>query len=157
MRKVTSILCSIAFMVCGIMMAVTASDPSSNSYKTMSAATLSLSTPAPIAAVPPVDHLIGYERNVSGTTELTNPYVDSLKTRISMLEKKQVTKVKWRKVAVPTPVVMRDTIRETHYYLATQVGNKEGPMGECIPIYEVHKVNEVCPEIIDSALGSTSD
>ena len=64
---------------------------------------------------------------------------------------KQVTTVKWRRAPAPEPIVKRDTIWETRYYLATQVGNKEGPTDECIPVYEVHKVNELCPENTNSS------
>lgn len=66
--------------------------------------------------------------------------------------KEQVTKVKWKKVPVPSPVIevnvessRTDTIQVPVYYLATQVGNKEGPTGECMSVYEVHKVDEICP------------
>ena len=41
MRKVTTILCSVAFMISGIMMAITATDPSPGTgYKTAAAATV---------------------------------------------------------------------------------------------------------------------
>ena len=67
--------------------------------------------------------------------------------------KQQVTKVKVKKVPVPSNVMeinvtansRTDTIQVPVYYLATQVGNKEGPNNECIPIYELRKVDEICP------------
>lgn len=65
--------------------------------------------------------------------------------------KQQVTKVKWRQAPVPDPIVVRDTIREAHYYLATQVGNKEGPTDQCISVYELQKVDELCPENTNSS------
>ena len=73
--------------------------------------------------------------------------------------KEQVTKVKVKKVPVPSNVVevnvsptRIDTIQVPVYYLATQVGNKEGPTGECISVYEVHKVDEICPETTNSSV-----
>ena len=74
--------------------------------------------------------------------------------------KEQVTKVKWKKVAVPSPVIdvtvtsqcRIDTVEKPVYYLATQSGNKEGPDGSCISVYEVHRVDEICPEIANSSI-----
>lgn len=131
------------------MMAITASDPSPGTgYKTMAAGTM------PVQLFPSVDTntiqlpqdllLDLAKKGVRDTVFITN--TDTIK--------EQVTKVKWRKAPAPKPIVVRDTIRETHYYLATQVGNKEGPTGECIPIYEVHKVDEICPGITNSSVDT---
>lgn len=171
MRKITSILCSIAFAISGIMLAVTASDPSSNlSYKTMSAATLPLEWKSQLQM--PQDLLLDLaKKSVSNTPEVTtgsvdSDYVDSLQKRIASLEKtKQVTKVKVKKVPVPSNVMeinvtashRTDTVQVPVYYLATQVGNKEGPTGECISVYEVHKVDEICPEIPNSSVEPVNE
>lgn len=118
-------------------------DPSfSTNYKTMNAATLPTVPVVDINSLQiPTDLALDRQkkRNVD-TVYITN--TDTANTRV-------VTKVKWRQAPVPDPIVVRDTIREAHYYLATQVGNKEGPTGECVPIYEVHKVGEVCSENSD--------
>ena len=160
MNKVTTIFCAVAFMISGIMLA-TANDSSSDTgYKTIAAA-VPIQRYAPAL---PQDLLLDLAKmKSSDTSEVTtdsvnSELVDSLKQRISDLEEKgQVTKVKWRRAPAPAPVVVRDTIRETHYYLAKQVGNKEGPNGECIPVYEVHKVGEVCPEISNSSTEDDDD
>lgn len=77
---------------------------------------------------------------------------------------KQVPKVKVKKVPVPSNVIevdvparKVDTIQVPVYYLATQVGTKEGSKDQCIPIYEVHKVDELCPEIINSSVESSNE
>jgi hypothetical protein len=152
MRKVTTIICSIAFMISGIMMAITASDPSpGTNYKTISAATPSQPLYIPYTI----------QKTDTGTLDLSEDLVRDLAKKKGLLDtvyitktdtvKEEVTKVKWRKAPVPAPIVVRDTIREAHYYLATQVGMKDGPKDQCIPIYEVHKVDELCPEIINSS------
>lgn len=158
MRKVTTILCSIAFMISGIMMALTASDPSPGTgYKTMAAATM------PYVYTPTFPVL----QRDTGTLDMPEDLVRDIAKRKGLLDtvyitktdtiKEEVTKVKWRKAPVPTPIVVRDTIREAHYYLATQVGTKEGPKDQCIPVYEVHKVDELCPEIINSSVKPVSE
>jgi len=156
MRKVTTILCSIAFMISGIMMAISASDPSpGTSYKTMAAATMS----------PEYVPIFPVAQRDTSTLDIPDDLVrDIAKQRgiqdtvyITKTDTVPVTKVKWCRGPAPDPVVIRDTIRETHYYLATQIGTKEGPMDECIPIYEVHKVDEICPETINSSVQPATE
>lgn len=171
MKKALTILCSFAFALSGVMMAITASDPSPGpSYKAISAATL----PRPVMSFPsadtgtialPQDLLLDLAKkqglNVTAektTAGVDSAIVDSLKQRIVDLEQKgQVTKVKWRRAPAPAPIVKRDTIQVPVYYLATQVGNKEGPTGECISVYEVHKVDEICPGTTISSVEGTSE
>ena len=156
MRKVTTIICSIAFMISGIMMALTASDPSPGTgYKTMAAATIP-QTYAPTFSMLPCD---------TGLFDIPEDLVRDLAKRKGLLDtvyvtktdtiREEVTKVKWRKVPAPAPIIVRDTIREAHYYLATQVGMKEGPTDQCIPIYEVHKVDEICSKTTISSVEDT--
>lgn len=144
MRKVTTILCSIAFMVSGIMMAITASDPSpGNSYKTVAATT-------PKMYIPTFPEL----KADTGTIDLSEDLLRDLAKKKGVLDtvyitktdtiKEQVTKVKWRKAPAPTSVVKRDTIQVPVYYLATQVETKEDSTGQCIPVYELRKVDELC-------------
>ena len=171
MKKALTILCSFAFALSGVMMAITASDPSpGQSYKAISAATL----PQHVLSIPsantgtialPQDLLLDLakKQSLNGSAEKTtadvnSAIVDSLKQHIVDLEqKRQVTKVKWRRAPAPAPIVERDTIRVPVYYLATQVGNKEGPTGECISVYEVHKVDEICPEMTNSSVEGTNE
>lgn len=167
MNKQMSILCSIAFMVSGIMMAVTASDPSPGTgYKSISAATVLQLHPSMDAGTIefptlPQDLLLdlakkqGLDATKETVVVVDTAVVDSLKQRIVDLEQtRQVTKVKWRRAPAPSPIIERDTIQVPVYYLATQVGNKEGPTGECISVYEVHKVDEICSgTTISSAEG----
>ena len=153
MRKFTSIICSVAFMISGVMMALTAGDPSpgNTGYKTMAAATV---TQYPTVTFPVTSA-------DTGIVDIPEDLVRDLAKRKGVLDtvyvtttdtiKEQVTKVKWLKAAAPKPIVIRDTIREAHYYLATQVGNKEGPTGGCISVYEVHEVDEICPETTNSS------
>lgn len=171
MKKTLTILCSFAFALSGVMKAITDSDPSpGQSYKAISAATL----PRPVLSIPsadtgtialPQDLLLDLAKkqglNVFAgktTAGVDSALVDSLQQRIIALEQiRQVTKVKWRRVPAPVPIVERDTIQVPVYYLATQVGNKEGPTGECISIYEVHKVDEICPEMTISSVEGTNE
>jgi hypothetical protein len=150
-------------MVSGVMMALSAGDPSPGTgYKTMSASTIPVFEPVKVEA--PQLNLPVYQ---SKMTDIPEDLLRSLAKSKGVLDtvyitktdtiREQVTKVKWKKVAAPYPVIERDTIRETHYYLATQSGMKEGPEGECIPVYEVHKVDELCPEIINSSVESSNE
>lgn len=135
-------------------MALTAGDPSpgTTGYKTIAASTV---TQVPIRNFP----LMAMDTCV---IDIPEDLVRDLAKRKGVLDtvlvtktdtiKEQVTKVKWRKAPVPTPVIVRDTIREAHYYLATQVDNKEGPTGNCISVYEVHEVDKICPETINSSV-----
>jgi hypothetical protein len=167
MRRLTSILCSFAFLLSGVLIALVANDLSpGNGYKQATAATLPEIVVYPqtmdVASLPK-DLLLDLAKqqglNISEeqtTSDVDSAMIDSLQQRIQILEqRKPVTMVKWKKVPVPKPIVKRDTIREAHYYLATQVGTKEGPTGECIPIYEVHKVDEICPETNNSSMTHT--
>ena len=148
-------------------MAVTASDSSPGiGYKTMNAATL----PNTVITFPSADVSnvvlpqdlsldLAKKKGLNASTDKTtvgvdSVTIDSLKKRIAYLEqKRQVTKVKWRKAPVPKPIV-KDTIRVPIYYLATQVGNKEGPTGKYISVYEVHKVDKICTETTISSTDS---
>ena len=40
---------------------------------------------------------------------------------------------------------------------ATQVGTKEGPTEECVSVYEVHKVDEICPENTNSSVEPVNE
>jgi hypothetical protein len=140
-------------MVSGIMMAITASDPSPGTgYKTMMAATLpQVYTPA-FPTMQCDTGMLDIPEDLVRDLAKRNGLLDTVYITKTDTVKEEVTKVKWRQAPAPDPVVLRDTIRETHYYLATQVGMKEGPTDQCIPIYEVHKVDEICPEIINSSV-----
>lgn len=148
-------------MISGIMMAITASDPSPGTgYKTMSAATRMVYNPFQTV-------------QDTGVISLSEDLVRDLAKKKGVLDtvyitktdtiKEQVTKVKVKKVPVPSNVMeinvqaRTDTIQVPVYYLATQVGNKEGPTGECISVYEVHKVDEICPETTSSSVQGTNE
>lgn len=164
MRKVTTILCSVAFMISGIMMAITASDPSPGiGYKTMQAATTNQYMYYPKIV----------QQTDTGTLDLSEDLIRDLAKRKGVLDtvyitktdtiKEQVTKMKRRKVTAPSPVMeinvvsRRDTIQVPVYYLATQIGMKEEPTGKCISIYEVHKVDEICTDSINSSAESVTE
>lgn len=155
MRTFTTLICSIALFVLGSSVIYSASSKfkTDNRYKTMAAATIDLSQ-----MQIPRDLLLDASRNTN-VKELTPTVevqfdsikVDSLNKRVKELElKSSVVKTKWLKAPAPKPIVKitHDTIfKEVPvYYLATQVGNKEGPTEKCVSVYEVHKVDEICPE-----------
>ena len=163
MGKGMTIVCSIAFMISGIMMAIIhAGDQSPGTgYKTAMAQPLTL----PQVYFPPV---LGKPNDAATLGDLSNDLVRDIARERGVLDtvfitktdtiKEQVTKVKVKKVPVPSNVMeinvtssRTDTIQVPVYYLATQVGTKEGPAGECTSVYEVHKVDEICPETINSS------
>lgn len=168
MKQATSIVLTLLFCASAFFAALDRTSPSSaTGYKTVAAATIpQFMTPQggtdPIALpMLPKDLLLDLakEQNLlltDNSPSVTDPLVDSLKNRISYLEGQQpVVKVKWKKGPAPPPVI-RDTVEVPKYYLATQVGNKEGPSGECIQVYEVHQVDEICSgTTISSADGTT--
>lgn len=167
MRKVTTILCSTMFLVCGILMAITSGKSPGTGYKSMSAATLYIpsqdTNTIELPTLPYSSSMSVEEKSLNDGADMTTARVasetiDSLQQRVEELERtRQVTKVKWCRAPAPEPIVVRDTIREAHYYLATQTGTKEGPGGECIPVYEVHKVDEICPEINNSSVKLSNE
>lgn len=88
--------------------------------------------------------------------------VDSLNGVITQLETKvkATTKNVVKGPAPPTIVKTRvkfiehhttDTIHVPVYYIATQVDTKEESTGQCTPIYEVRKVDEICPQTLNSS------
>lgn len=164
MRKFTTILCSIAFAVFGVGLAISGLDPPNLSHAQLAnASTLPIVVPQNTAIVDysalPLDLRLGQENKANDEAEITvevkdSVVIDSLQKRIIQLESKpQVTKIKWRTGPAPPPIVQKDTIRVPVYYLATQVGIKEEPTGECISVYEVHKVDEICPELETSPVN----
>lgn len=162
MKRFTTILCSIAFLISGALLALRNIDIGYTSgYKTMSAATLpQYQLPQfgnTSGVVLPLDLLLDQAKknvpkeSVVTTEDLDLMVQDSLKNRIKYLEsKKQVTKVKWLKAPAPPPIVetklIHDTVFKTVevpiYYLATQ---KNGP-GDCTTVYELRQVDEICKD-----------
>lgn len=162
MKPIVSLLCSFAFLICGGLAAITVSDPTPdiNTYRTIQASTIQ---DYKFPVLPKVNTLdlsedlvrdLAKQKGVLDTVFLTK--TDTIK--------EQVTKVRVKKVPVPSNVMEitvnkergRDTIQVPVYYLATQVGNKEGPTG-CIPIYEVRKVDEICPDKLNSSVDDTTE
>ena len=133
-------------MISGIMLAT--ANSSQTGYKTMAAATSTFTQTIPKLSDLSEDLVrdLAKQKGVQDTVYITK--TDTIK--------EQVTKVKWRKAPVPAPIAP-DTIQVPVYYLVTQVGNKEGPTGECISVYEVHKVDEICPEISNSCETDVGD
>ena len=139
MKQFTTIVCSLAFAVFGIAIAMTSLDEYNSGYKSANAATLEYQIPTldfGKVQLPKDLSLDLAKKNASDTVYIT-------KTDTVL---KQVTKVKWRKVRVPSSVIQRDTVKVPVYYLATQVRDKDGPTDECIQVYEVRKTDEICPE-----------
>ena len=138
MKRFTAIVCSIAFAFFGICIAMTPTTTTQSGYKTMAAATTDYVYPTVDLTKLQVPEDLSLD--LAKKKALDTVYV----TKTDTIEK-QVTKVKWKKVPVPYPVVQRDTVQVPVYYIATQVGNKEGPMDKCIQVYELQKVDEICP------------
>lgn len=161
MRKFTTILCCLAFGLFGVGLAISGLDPPNLSHA-QSAAAMTPSiyqydTSYPTTTIIdssslPLDLQLDQAKKALTDADITtanvdSAIVDSLEQVITELkQKKQVTKVKWRTGPAPPPIVQKDTIRVPVYYLATQVGTKEEPTGNCISVYEVHQVDEICPE-----------
>lgn len=157
MKKVLSFLLGIAFFLSGGMLAISKSDTSSrNSYKTMNAAN------RPVMgivdkAVLPQDLLLDLAKKQKVPDTVYFAKTDTIK--------EQVTKVKVKKVPVPSPVIdinvtsqhRVDTVEKPVYYLATQTGVKEGPDGKCVSVYEIRQVDEICPETANSCEASADD
>lgn len=138
-------------------MAITESEKSTaTGYKTVSAATVQ-----PFVPTFPV---IGAD---TGSIEISEDLLRDLAKKKGVLDtvyvtktdtiKEQVTKVKVKKVSVPSNVMeinvtaRTDTIQVPVYYLATQIESRTDSTGTCIPIYELRKVDELCPEIKNSS------
>lgn len=138
-----TIICSLAFAVYGIAIALTP-EKDNTGYKSMYAATTDYTFPKidlSTMQLPKDLSLDLAKKKASDTVYITK--TDTVT--------KQVTKVKLRKVSGPTRVV-HDTLYVPKFYLATRTGNKEGPADKCISIYEVHQVDEICPENTNSSV-----
>lgn len=132
-------MCSLAFAIFGVGIATISLEQYNSGYKSANAASLEYQYPTIDFGkmhLPKDLSLDLAKKNASDTVYITK--TDTVT--------KQVTKVKWRKVSVPTPVVQRDTVQVPVYYLATQVRDKDGPTDECIQVYEVRKTDEICPD-----------
>lgn len=154
MKDITVLLCCAIFLVAGGYLARYTTEKEvikTQSYKAIQASTL------PTYQFPPITR-----NQKSSEIDLSEDLVRDLAKKKGVLDtvyitktdtiKEQVTKVKWRKAAVASPVMeinvtksRTDTIQVPVYYLATQIGNKEGPNNESIPIYELRKVDEIRP------------
>ena len=179
MKRFTSILCSTLFAIFGIGLAISTLDSATfSNAQTISAGTIQslpdFDIPAQTAVVDyssmPLDLQLDQAKKASvdvgiTTAETESAKIDSLNKVIAKLEQtKQVTKVKWRTGPAPPPIVktrvvektITDTVRVPVYYLAT-VEKKEDSTGQCIPVYEVRKVNEICPEITNSSSGYVNE
>ena len=150
MRRLTTILCSIAFMVSGIMMALSTSDQSPGTgYKSVAAATMQYSNPQPLIPI--------FSLKNDSTVDLSEDLVRDLARAKGVMDTVLITDTitRWRKAPAPKPVVketvVHDTVPVLIYYIATRAGMKEGPDGECISVYEVHEVDKICPEINNSS------
>lgn len=148
MKRITSIVCSLALAAFGVCIALVPNNNSYTGYKTATASTMTYTMPTidmSTVQIPKDLSLDLAKKKASDTVYIT-------KTDTVM---KQVTKVKWRKVAVPTPVVQKetDTVYIPKYYLATQSGVKEEPAG-CTLIYEVQQIDKICPENINSSANT---
>ena len=164
MKRLTTILYCLSFAIFGIGLALTGNSSFGlNKTQSVSAGTImklempnGIKDPLLTSAVPH-DLVTNMEEKASEGDSITisspsSSLVDSLKQRIDYLEKKkQVTMVKWRKSKSP-PEVRTDTVSVPVYYLATKTGMKEGPDGKCVSVYEVHKVDEICPENDNSSV-----
>lgn len=131
MKKLTTILCSLAFMVSGIMMALHIDPKAPSIGHGLSAEASPVFIPVFDKTAMPLDLQLGIKGDNPDTVYVTKH--DTV----------QVVTTKWRKAPAPKPVIQVRT--DTVYYLATQVGNKEGPSEEGGAIYEVHKVDNINP------------
>jgi len=155
MRKLTTVFCTTAFLLSGMYLGMLDTDVENSSYKTIHASTMTQ---------PRFEYEFPKFQRDTATLDLSEDLLRDLAKRKGVLDtvyvtktdtiKEQVTKVKWRKAPAASSVMeinvtsshRTDTIQVPVYYLATQVGNKEGPNNECIPVYEVRKVSELCPD-----------
>ena len=150
-------------MISGIMMAITASDKSTSyntGYNTVAAATRPTDVYTyPVKTANPVlyDTKLDIPDDLLRDIASQKGFVDTVYVTNTDTIIKQVTKVKWRQAPVPDPIVQTDTIQVPVYYLAPQVGNKEGPTEQCISVYEVHKVDEICPEPTNASMEPVNE
>lgn len=157
MNKIVTIITALAFAFSGAMLALTGTDPSPGTgYKTVAATTVQM-PPLKFPSISLDTNTVDVPEDLVRDLAKKKGVLDTVYITKTDTIKEQVTKVKWRKAPAPKPIVVRDTIREAHYYLATQVGNKEGPTDQCISIYEVHKVDEICPEITNSSVQPVNE
>ena len=148
MKKITTILCSICFMICGIAISGTYTNSPPNLFPGNQTAYAQQQSFIPQmvkfdVSQLPLDLQLGQvEEKVPDTVYITK--TDTIK--------EQVTKVKWRQAPAPDPIIKVDTIQVPVYYLATQVGIKEEPTDtNQVILYEVHKIENYGPDQLNSS------
>lgn len=138
MKQIVTIFCCGLFAAAGIALAIATSHVSSRNYgyNTMSAA-----VPTITAESLPKDLLLDFAKK----EQLNSSVPDTVYLTKTDTIKEQVTKVKFRRIYVPKEVVKTDTLHVPVYYLATRTEERKDSVGQCIPVYEVRKVDEICP------------
>lgn len=132
MKRFTTTLCSIAFMISGIMMALHTSDNNQPQFgMTAQAATLYPTISYPDLNMGRIESLPISGEAIERTDTV---YIhDSIPVPTNKIQK----------VPVPKYITKYVTKTDTICYLATQVGNKEGPSNNEYVFYEVHKVDDI--------------
>lgn len=168
MKRFTTILCGIAFAIFGIGLGLYGIKVDKLSHAQTAAAGETMLKYKPLTDIHysqlPRDLQLDLAKNAPTaealiTNAVDSAIVDSLNNVITQLKQKEpVTKVRWMRGPAPPPIVKTkvvelhttDTVHVPVYYLATRV-DKEGSTGQCTPIYEVRKVDEICPQVINSS------
>lgn len=155
MKQFTTIVCSMFFAVFGLGLAL-------SGFKTQDIMpTMALNAAPmlqnPVATMPrlpmPFDSV---SQAVDKTDTVKITIHDTIMAPPVTIYSNIQPKVKRRVAPVPDVIANKaptDTVFVSVpvYYLATQVGNKEGPKDKCISVYELQKVDEICPEITNSS------
>lgn len=132
MKKFTTVLCSLVFMLSGVLMAFQ-TDNELNIGHGLNAGAEPVFIPIFDKSTMPLDLQFSLDKQIGKHDTV---YINKTDTV-------EIIKTKWRRVPAPEPIVQIKT--DTLYYIATQVGNKEGPADYGDIIYEVHKVDSIYP------------
>lgn len=170
MKKFTTIICCIAFAIFGIGLAKHGVGPPNNTMSANAAQPVQWQMPnlMPIPVTVPRIPSMGTEEQVN-SSELVEPstsidsasiqVIDSLKTRIKMLEQKKASSnVETKKVPVPKSIRKKKIKKvfkpDTLPHITKQEDivdpikstiGVEQPTG-CVTVYELKAVGEICPE-----------
>lgn len=145
MRKLTTILCSIAFAISGICLAE-ATATKSVSSQTVSAATMPNISLDNIK--PPVDLLLGLQKETDDSIRSPGR-VDT----VYIKEKPEVKTTKAVKARAPKQVKKKKKRHSSPLYIATRMDNKEDSIKtDSLFIYKLEKIGKVDLEKLNSSI-----
>lgn len=154
MKTFVTIVCAIAFAICGLGLGLSTKSPPPP-IVIGNGLSMNAATPMKPFLPPQLSPAMDSTKTVTAPDTITirdtvTVYVKSSSTKAKLRKAKGTTATK-KKVPVASsvshqaPIQVHDTVylKQPVIYLAKQVGMKEGPLEDSLTIYEVHRVDSI--------------